>query len=374
MKVCVVGAGIVGLCTAWALARRGLDVTIVDQGPIPNPASASFDQHRMIRPHYGGQIGYTALAMKAFDAWDLLWQDLDRSHFVATGVLAIDCGDTPWMQKTRLCLAETGLDHSFVDGADLETMAPMLTLPRESWGVLVRRAGVLLADRIVTDIAEWLKSTGARLLENDPVTAVLPERGSVVFKSGEELQFDRIIVAAGAWSASVLPKLAARTAPIRSSVAYVSVAPEVLQQWRTAPTVFLLSQPAHLYALPPVAGTELKFGGAPVLRRADPDEPYRPDERDGDATLAQFSPWLAGADRYRVSRTAGSYYSDTPDKAFIVEADERMMCIAGCGGRMFKFGALMGQLAAEWAIGETSDRDIAAWSRKTSAVLPDHRR
>ena len=36
----VVGAGIYGLCTAWALVKRGWRVTIVDKGPIPNPVSS----------------------------------------------------------------------------------------------------------------------------------------------------------------------------------------------------------------------------------------------------------------------------------------------------------------------------------------------
>ncbi len=37
MKIGIVGAGINGLCTAWALSKRGHDVTVFDQGPIPNP-------------------------------------------------------------------------------------------------------------------------------------------------------------------------------------------------------------------------------------------------------------------------------------------------------------------------------------------------
>ena len=49
MKVTVVGAGIMGLSAAWALSRRGHDVTVLDQGPVPNPRGASVDQHRLIR-------------------------------------------------------------------------------------------------------------------------------------------------------------------------------------------------------------------------------------------------------------------------------------------------------------------------------------
>lgn len=43
MNVIVVGAGIAGLSTAWSLVKAGHSVSIVEQGPIPNPMAASGD-------------------------------------------------------------------------------------------------------------------------------------------------------------------------------------------------------------------------------------------------------------------------------------------------------------------------------------------
>ncbi|MGI4955935.1 MAG: NAD(P)-binding protein, partial [Janthinobacterium lividum] len=36
-KALIVGGGIAGLATAWALARRGYAVELFEQGPLPNP-------------------------------------------------------------------------------------------------------------------------------------------------------------------------------------------------------------------------------------------------------------------------------------------------------------------------------------------------
>ena len=43
----MIGAGI-----AWQLAKRGHRVTLLEQGPVPNPIGASFDQHRLTRRMY----------------------------------------------------------------------------------------------------------------------------------------------------------------------------------------------------------------------------------------------------------------------------------------------------------------------------------
>lgn len=54
----VVGAGVVGAGIAWHLAKRGHRVTLIEQGPVPNPSAASFDQHRLTRRIYAEQAEF----------------------------------------------------------------------------------------------------------------------------------------------------------------------------------------------------------------------------------------------------------------------------------------------------------------------------
>ena len=37
MKVAVIGAGVMGLATGWALKRRGVDATVYEQYEVGNP-------------------------------------------------------------------------------------------------------------------------------------------------------------------------------------------------------------------------------------------------------------------------------------------------------------------------------------------------
>src|SRR5260370_39325593 len=69
MKAIIVGGGIMGLSTAWALAREGHDVELFEQAELPNPLASSMDEHRLIRHPYGDHIGYARMIDDAFTAW-----------------------------------------------------------------------------------------------------------------------------------------------------------------------------------------------------------------------------------------------------------------------------------------------------------------
>jgi glycine/D-amino acid oxidase-like deaminating enzyme len=81
MRAIIIGGGIMGLATAWGLARQGHEVEIFEQGPLPNPLASSMDEHRLIRHPYGSHVGYARMIDDAYAAWELLWADLGETLY-----------------------------------------------------------------------------------------------------------------------------------------------------------------------------------------------------------------------------------------------------------------------------------------------------
>ena len=116
MKIIVVGGGIMGLSTALALHTAGHRVTLLEQGPIPNPLGSSVDDHRLIRHPYGPMTGYAKMINPAFAAWERTWAALGRSLYHPTGTLILARDDTTWAEASLSDMDELGIaTHMLVD-------------------------------------------------------------------------------------------------------------------------------------------------------------------------------------------------------------------------------------------------------------------
>ncbi|EIN14058.1 FAD dependent oxidoreductase [Punctularia strigosozonata HHB-11173 SS5] len=68
MDVLIVGAGTIGLSSAYHLAQRGYTVTCLDAHPVPSPLSAGFDINKIVRTEYDTEL-YTRIAHEAINMW-----------------------------------------------------------------------------------------------------------------------------------------------------------------------------------------------------------------------------------------------------------------------------------------------------------------
>src|SRR5439155_11898744 len=156
MKAIVVGGGVMGLSTAWALAREGHDIELFEQGELPNMLASSMDEHRLIRHPYGDHIGYARMIDDAFAAWDLMWRDLGQQLYAPTGTLALTGNGADWAERSAATLAEIGRPMTELTIDALRRRFPLLDARGVERAFWIDTGGVLFAQDIVAAMARHL--------------------------------------------------------------------------------------------------------------------------------------------------------------------------------------------------------------------------
>jgi len=359
MKVSVIGAGINGLSAAWALSRDGHDVTVFEQGPVPNPLGSSFDQSRLIRYPYGASAGYTRMVAQAYAAWELLWSDLGETLYARTGTLAIAREEHSWTDLSAATLAAANVAMRRLEPADIERIFPMLRSGGIRYALYLETGGVLFAQRIIAALASHLRARGVRIADQTRVRAVDPDVARMTLDDGTAVAPDRLVVAAGPWIGRLLPPMAERVTPSRQVVAYVQAPLEYIEHWRRGPMLMDLDG-AGFYLVPPAGGTDMKIGDHRFSLRGQPDADRDASHAEARAVFEQARRALHEFDRYRILSTRTCFYTVEPGERFLVERLGRTWLLSACSGHGFKFGALNGLAVADGIAERRSSAEIAA--------------
>ena len=218
--VTIAGAGIIGLTTAWRLAQRGWKVTVFDHREAVS--EASWAAAGMLAP--GGEIDSNgALAKIALHSLSL--------YPIFVRGLEVDSGLSI---EYRPCGA---IEVAFDDAALAELNAKaarQAAVGIESEPCRYREwAGRLYSGDATVDplsINEALlaacRNHGVVIREHEAVTEVLPNGSGVRTEEGD-YPSDRVIIAAGAWSSSLVPGLPP-VHPVRGHLLYFEMPPGLL--------------------------------------------------------------------------------------------------------------------------------------------------
>jgi sarcosine oxidase len=355
----VVGAGLLGLSSAWALSRRGWDVVVLEAARAPgHERSGSKGDARIFRLGYP-EPHYAEMAVLARERW----RDLEGATGLAllhvTGQVTL--GDDLTLQAIADALAAVG---SPVEQLSASAAAQRFPGIATTGPVLVEAdSGVLAADAC---LQAFRQAGRFDLRTGDVVTSLRQSPGGAAVDTadGTSMEADIVVDCAGPAALGLLDLAPpAGSAPSLPQVAYFASR----QNADGMPPVFIEWGDAMIYGLPVPdggahAGTYKVSCHAPgsPLDAFDPADPG-PLAGDDPILLAQLTeavkrllPSLAA----RPLSTERCVYDNSADTDFILARTGRIVVGCGTSGHGFKFGPLLGELLADLADGATPSIDL----------------
>ncbi|HXW76828.1 MAG TPA: N-methyl-L-tryptophan oxidase [Candidatus Eremiobacteraceae bacterium] len=364
MKAAVIGAGIVGACTAHELAKSGAEVTLFEQFDVDHDRGSSYGDSRIMRRFYDDPY-YTQLMTIAYPLWRSLERAVGETLFERLGGLYFGPRDHPRLHSALDGMRAIDPHARFTEAAELRARFPAFAFADGDAGIVDDDAGSLRASRCVRAAVHAAVDAGARLNTGARVASIERRDGAIVLSTENErgICFDRAAVCAGPWTAKLLPQT--RT-PVRvTRQQYVHLRPVRDRAFFQAGAMpIFIEAGVDWYGFPEhgdVEGVKIachQFG--PVV---DPDDVPRDIDDDTIARTRVYVrgrlPALAGGD---VTFAKTCLYTVSPDEDFIVDVVpgiEGCCYVTGCSGHAFKFGTLLGAVAADLALDREPRADIA---------------
>lgn len=364
MRVAVVGAGIIGACAAFELASQRHDVTLFEQFDVDHDRGSSYGDSRIIRRFYDDPY-YTSLMPLAYD----LWRRLERTsglHLIDTlGGLYFGPRDHVRLASAARGLQAIGEPAGSLDAQALRARFPAFRFRDDEAGIVDESAGSLRASRCVRAAVDAARGAGARLVTGCKVATIAraSEGGVAIEHIGEREVFDRAVACAGPWTPSMFHGM---RLPIRvTRQQYVHIAPtRDAAMFEPGAMPIWIDAAENWYGFPRHGDVDgVKLASHDFGPTVDPDRVDRTiDEREIERTRAYARRRFPALADGEITFAKTCLYSVTPDEDFIVDVVEGIpgcAFVGGCSGHAFKFGTLLGAVAADIALDRKPRADIS---------------
>lgn len=352
--VVVVGAGLMGAATAWAAARRGLSVTVLEQFQPGHRHGSSHGSARIVRRAYGDAL-YTRLTGHAFELWREIESDSGTTLLRMLG--GLDYGSRRGVADVAAHLASLSVEHEVLDAREAAARWPGMRFDGDV--VFHPQAGTVDAAAAVEAFLAGAKAHGAQLAFSAPVQALVPadDHVRVELDSGGAVTGRVAVIAAGGWAESLLGDLVSLP-PLRVVQNEVLHFPRVDPAAPPWPSV-IHEEELSVYHLAGGrdggAGDDRKignhYGGVETTAENAPDSV--PGSRE--VLIDYVRTWLPGLDPTPRGETT-CLYTMTASEDFLLDRVGQVVVCSPCSGHGAKFAPLIGELTADLAQGV--DREL----------------
>lgn len=208
--VVIVGAGILGIATAFHLAEKGLSVVICEKGEIAcEQSSRAYGQVT----NWGQQAVVTAMGQRSKQLWSKMNEKLGAdTSFRAYGRVQAFATDAQieaaqsWLKVAQEHAPSSApLNARFVEGAELEKLIPGAQSAWKS-GLYVPDDGGVEPALAASAIARGAQAIGVKIVTQCAVRGFETEAGAIsgVITEKGAIRAKRVVVAGGTWSRLLL--------------------------------------------------------------------------------------------------------------------------------------------------------------------------
>lgn len=205
----VVGAGLIGLATAWRLAQSGLSVVVLERETIGSGASLAATG--MLAPaaeHEPGSDPLLPLALDSLRRWPGFRDALEAASGLSidyrpdgTLILAIGRDEVERLRFRYDLQKRSGLDATWLPGSEVRRREPALR-PSVTAGVHCPGDHQVDPRLVIAALVAACRAAGVTLVEDAPVTALDWSGGRVtgLRTADAVLRAQTLVLATGAWS------------------------------------------------------------------------------------------------------------------------------------------------------------------------------
>ena len=358
--VVVVGVGGMGSAALYHVARRGKRVLGLERFDLLHERGSSHGLTRIIRLAYFEHPDYVPLLRRAYELWRALESEAGERLLHMTGI--VEGGERIFDGVLRSC-AEHDLEHEVLTGSEVARRFPAYSLPVEMAVVYQPDGGFVTPERCIVAHVEGALAHGATLRARERVLEwTETENGVRVRTDRGEVEAERLVLTAGAWSQDVARLPEGMVRGVRQSLAWLHPSrPELFRPDRM-PVFNLALDGEHFYGFPAHGIPGLKLGRYDHFGTGgDPDEISR------EPTLEDELPLRAFAERYFPAGAGPTValktclFEPSPDEHFLIDRHpkaEAALVAAGFSGHGYKFCSVVGEIIADLALDGETRHDI----------------
>jgi sarcosine oxidase subunit beta len=363
----VIGGGVIGASTLFHLASLGLQrVTLCERrqpGAGATGASGAFIQYHFCR--HLPETRLTQSSLTYFEQWNEL-VGAGSCGFMPSGYLRLEPTEreTALLERVEM-LRRAGIDSQVIGPADVARLAPYVRSDDVAVATYEPGSGYADANGTVAGFIAGATSRGAEVRMHTTVTRIRTEGGLVtgVDTTSGAIDTPIVVVAAGAWSLSLLQPLGLDlpiTGALTQCIVFVpdDPLPDMMTIGDGVSGSYFRQDGDRLLV-------GLGGGGRRALDNPDADIPSLPEEtiRTAQDRLAVR---LTGARSFRAVGDLTGPITTTPDDLPIIDRHPHLtglLYFAGDCGASFKTSPAIGRALAEWAVyGQPQSDDVSHFS------------